>query len=94
MRLSSIHTDVTKSDADVPPPGSAQTAHFGWEIYLNGHRVAGPSHVFFVAGLTLKYYRMPGYNQAEELSLKLTKSGTIGTGRLASETNYYKLVQQ
>lgn len=84
---------LTLPDADVPPTESPQLPHFGWEIYMDGVRVAGPSHVFFEAGRTLKYYRRPGYEQVEEHSLKMSKCGTMGTGKMLSQTNYYKLAR-
>ncbi|KAK3897504.1 hypothetical protein C8A05DRAFT_19753 [Staphylotrichum tortipilum] len=78
-------------DADTPPTNSTQTAHFGWEIYLNKARVYGPGHVFFVPGTVLPNYRMPDLKQIEEPGLRLTKSGVLGTGKVESVTRYYKL---
>lgn len=80
-------------DADVPPTDSDQKPHFGWEIYLNDSRVAGPNHVFFKTGKTLKHYRRPGLDQTEEHSLKMSKTGTMGSGKMASETHYFKLAR-
>ncbi|KAF4814337.1 hypothetical protein CGCSCA5_v007766 [Colletotrichum siamense] len=78
-------------DADNPPVGKTQTAHFGWEIYLDGKRVAGPEHVFFAPGVILTNYRNNKRDQAEELSLKLSTNDGIGTGKMQSTTKYYRL---
>ncbi|CAM1504651.1 Fc.00g022420.m01.CDS01 [Cosmosporella sp. VM-42] len=78
-------------DADTPPVGSTQTSHFGWEVYLDGNRVGGPGHVFFTPNVILTHYRMPGREQKEDLSLKLYKSGSMGAGKMRSETHYYRL---
>ncbi|KAF4486428.1 hypothetical protein CGGC5_v005059 [Colletotrichum fructicola Nara gc5] len=78
-------------DADNPPVGKTQTAHFGWEIYLDGKRVAGPGHVFFAPGVILTNYRNNKRDQAEELSLKLSTNDDIGTGQMQSTTKYYRL---
>lgn len=78
-------------DADNPPVGSVQTAHYGWEIYLGGQRVAGPGHVFFAANIILPHYRNAQRKQVEDTDLKMSKSGVIGTGSMTSKTQYYKL---
>ncbi|KAF3809595.1 hypothetical protein GCG54_00012881 [Colletotrichum gloeosporioides] len=78
-------------DADNPPVGKTQTAHFGWEIYLDGKRVAGPGHVFFAPDVILPNYRNNKRDQVEVASLRLSKSGGIGTGQMQSTTNYYRL---
>ncbi|KAF4829819.1 hypothetical protein CGCSCA4_v014513 [Colletotrichum siamense] len=78
-------------DADNPPVGKTQTAHFGWEIYLDGKRVAGPGHVFFAPDVILTNYRNNKRDQAEELSLKLSTTDDIGTGKMQSNTKYYRL---
>ncbi|KAI8296082.1 hypothetical protein K4K56_008092 [Colletotrichum sp. SAR 10_98] len=79
------------TDADNPPVGKTQTAHFGWEMYLDGKRVAGPGHVFFAPGVILTNYRNNKRDQAEELSLKLSTNDDIGTGKMQSTTKYYRL---
>ncbi|KAK2760570.1 hypothetical protein CKAH01_05256 [Colletotrichum kahawae] len=78
-------------DADNPPVGKTQTAHFGWEIYLGGKRVAGPGHVFFAPEVILTNYRNNKRKQKEDMSLKMSKSGGIGTGKMQSNTRYFRL---
>ncbi|KAK4192394.1 hypothetical protein QBC35DRAFT_483640 [Podospora australis] len=80
-------------DADNPPVGAnvTQTAHFGWEIYLNGTRQSGPGHVFFTKDIILPNYRIPNLQQKEVSELRLTKKGTLGTGSMESVTRYFKL---
>jgi hypothetical protein len=60
---------------------------------MDNSRVAGPSHVFFKEGKTLKHYRRPGLEQVEEHGLKIGNTGTMGTGNMASETHYFKLAR-
>lgn len=38
------------TDVDIPPPGSTQAPHFGWEIHFNGGRV-GNGHVWLPVGV-------------------------------------------
>lgn len=71
--------------------GSDQTAHIGWEIYLDNARVFGPGHVFFTADTILPNYRMPHLVQKEVSEPRLTKQGTLGNGTMESVTQYYKL---
>ncbi|KAI1826428.1 hypothetical protein F4861DRAFT_82608 [Xylaria intraflava] len=77
-------------DADKPLEGATQRPHYGYEIYRDGKRVAGPGHVFFKDGVNLPYYRIKGVGLQEELSLKLSKSGTMGTGVMKFEAHYFK----
>ncbi|RYO86766.1 hypothetical protein DL766_002886 [Monosporascus sp. MC13-8B] len=78
-------------DADNPTTDSEQRAHYGYEIYKDGKRVAGPGHVFFEKQVILPYYRLKSLGQTEEHSLKLAKSGTMGNGLMKSETHYFKV---
>ncbi|KAI1370206.1 hypothetical protein F4677DRAFT_465959 [Hypoxylon crocopeplum] len=78
-------------DADNPTSGSEQRAHYGYEAYRDGNRVAGPGHVFFKKDVILPHYRIKGIGLREELSMKLEKSGTMGTGLMKFEAHYYKL---
>ncbi|KAI3317254.1 hypothetical protein HD806DRAFT_527237 [Xylariaceae sp. AK1471] len=77
-------------DADTPVVGSTQKPHYGYEIYKDNSRVAGPGHVFFKDGVSLPYYRIKDAGLQEELSLKLSKNGTMGNGVMKFETHYFK----
>ncbi|KAJ8125891.1 hypothetical protein O1611_g7745 [Lasiodiplodia mahajangana] len=77
-------------DADKPVVGSTQKPHYGYEIYRDSKRVAGPGHVFFKAGVSVPHYRIKDVGLQEDLSLKLSKSGTLGNGVLKFETHYFK----
>lgn len=83
--------EVNLPDADNPPVGSTQTAHYGWEIYLDGQRIAGPGHVFFAANTILPHYRNTQRVQVEDTTLRMSNTGTMGTGRMESKTEYFKL---
>ncbi|RFU25069.1 hypothetical protein B7463_g11269, partial [Scytalidium lignicola] len=81
-------------DADNPVPSdksNAQTAHYGYEVYKNNIRVAGPGHIFFEKNIILPHYRIKNIGLIEDLSLKLSKSGKMGNGTMTSETRYFKL---
>ena len=89
---SSFSTNQDKIDADNPLPSNqanAQTAHYGYEIYKDGKRVAGPGHVFFKKDVILPHYRISNIELVEDFSLKLTKSGKIGNGWMEFETHYF-----
>ena len=70
---------------------NAQTAHYGYEIYKDGSRVAGPGHIFFAEDVVLPHYRIKRIDLVEDLSLKLSKSGKLGDGSMTAETHYFKL---
>ncbi|KAI8635669.1 hypothetical protein F5Y19DRAFT_482863 [Xylariaceae sp. FL1651] len=77
-------------DADKPVVGSTQKPHYGYEIYKDKSRVAGPGHVFFKDGVSLPHYRIKNAGLQEVLSLSLSKSGTMGTGVMKSDTHYFE----
>lgn len=95
MKLSSNASLLTTEnllDADNPIVGSPQTAHYGWEIYINGQLSAGPGHVYFNPNTILPHYRIPGRKKVEDQSLAIGNPGlTIGAGIIEWKTKYYKL---
>ncbi|KAE9565957.1 hypothetical protein CGMCC3_g17860 [Colletotrichum fructicola] len=74
------------TDADNPPTGKTQMAHFGREIYLDGKRVAISGRVFSALDVILTYYRKNKRDQVDELSLRLSKNSSIKTGKMKSTT--------
>ncbi|KAL1647119.1 hypothetical protein SLS58_002890 [Diplodia intermedia] len=76
-------------DADNPIVASTQTPHYGYEIYLNNRRVAGPGHVWF--GQHLTHYRVAGLGvNEEEIGVNL-KQFSVGTGRIDQAVRLFKL---
>ncbi|KAI1402793.1 hypothetical protein F4819DRAFT_453382 [Hypoxylon fuscum] len=78
-------------DADNPTSGSEQRAHYGYEVYKDGKRVAGPGHVFFKKNVILPHYRIKDRGLTEDLSFKLERCGKMGTGSMKFEAHYFKL---
>ncbi|KAK4224212.1 hypothetical protein QBC38DRAFT_547824 [Podospora fimiseda] len=81
-------------DADNPVTSNkpnAQTPHYGYEIYKDGRRVAGPGHIFFAKDVILPHYRIKSAGLVERLDLKLSKRVPLGNGEMKAETHYYKL---
>ncbi|KAL7626120.1 hypothetical protein AAE478_002890 [Parahypoxylon ruwenzoriense] len=78
-------------DADNPISGSTQTAHYGYEVYRDGRRVAGPGHVFFEPSVILPHYRIKNLGEVEDTSFKFSKTGTMGNGVMQFEAHYFKV---
>ncbi|RFU74768.1 hypothetical protein TARUN_7498 [Trichoderma arundinaceum] len=77
-------------DADNPPAGSTQTAHYGWEIKLDRKMKYGPGHVFFKRGVELPNSRPAKLLEYEATRFQLneTISSDLG-GTLECVTRYY-----
>ncbi|KAL0253436.1 hypothetical protein SLS55_010415 [Diplodia seriata] len=80
---------LTHADAENPVVASPQTPHYGYEMYLNNRRVAGPGHVWF--GQHLTHYRVAGLGvNEEEIGVNL-KQFSVGTGRIDQAVRLFKL---
>ena len=68
-------------DVDIPPPGSTQAPHFGWEIEVNGSRV-GNGHVWLPNGVLTAGRPPPGveldeYGYEGKLNEEFSGNGKI-----------------
>jgi hypothetical protein len=73
-------------DADRPPVDSPHPSHYGYDISLNGNRIAGPGHVDFDRNVIVLNYRL-GTDANDLLREREVgkKEGEIGSGYLKYE---------
>lgn len=71
------------ADVDRPPADNPHPSHYGYDISVNGNRVAGPGHVDFDKNVILRYYRlgMDANSFLEEREI-VSHKGLISSGYL------------